>query len=105
MGKQTNKIFLICSLVLVFSLSFVPLVIGQQLAVKRQLDGTIQIRSTPTQMRAQISSIVYCRAIDELIKEEKDKLNKLVTESKYEQAKDSIDIIKGLHELRVEECK
>ena len=56
-------------------------------------------------MRAQISSIVYCRAIDELIKEEKDKLNKLIIENQYEDAKDSIDIIKGLHDLRIEECK
>ena len=105
MVKQVNKVFLVCSLVLVFSLSFGPLVMGQQIAVKRQVDGTITIKSKPIQMRAQISNIVYCRAIEELLKEEKDKLNKLVVENKYEEAKDSIDIIKGLNDLKVEECK
>ena len=76
-----------------------------QIAVKKQADGTIKMKSTPTGMKAQISYLVYCRAIGELIKEEKDKLNKLVSESRFDEAKDSIDVIRGLHELKTEECK
>jgi thiamine pyrophosphokinase len=39
------------------------------------------------------------------MKEEKEKLNKLVSESRYQEAKDSLDLMKALHELRTEECK
>ena len=76
-----------------------------QIAVKKQADGTIKMKSTPTRMKAQISYLVYCRAIKELIEEEKDRLNKLVSESRFDEAKDSIDVIRGLHELRTEECR
>ena len=76
-----------------------------QIAVKKQADGTIKMKSTPTGMKAQISYQVYCRAIVELIKEEKGKLNKLVSESRFVEAKDSIDVIRGLHELKAEECR
>jgi hypothetical protein len=49
--------------------------------------------------------MVYCRTIDELIKEEKSTLNKLISENRYGEVKDSIEIIEGLRELRVQKCK
>lgn len=105
MGKRIGKTILACSFLLIFGLYFAHDTTGQQLAVKRQTDGTIKIRSTPADIKAQISNIVYCRAIEELMKEEKEKINTLVAENRYQEAKDSIDLIKALHELRTEECK
>jgi hypothetical protein len=49
--------------------------------------------------------MVYCRTIDELIKEEKDNLNKLISSNRYGEVKDSIEIIEGLRQLKVEKCK
>jgi hypothetical protein len=49
--------------------------------------------------------MVYCRTIDELIKEEKDNLNKLISENRYNEVRDSIEIIEGLRELKVQKCK
>ena len=40
-----------------------------------------------------------------LIKEEKSTLNKLISENRYGEVKDSIEIIEGLRELRVQKCK
>jgi len=77
----------------------------QQLAVKKQTDGTIKIQSTPSKVQARISSMVYCRTIDELIKEEKDNLNKLVSDNRYGEVKDSIEIIQGLRQLKMQKCK
>lgn len=76
-----------------------------KIAVKKQADGTIKMKSSPTKMKTYISNLVYCKAIKELIKEERDKINKLVLESRFDEAKDSIDIIQGLHELRTGECR
>jgi hypothetical protein len=56
----------------------------QQLAVKKQTNGTIKIQSTPSQIKVIISSMVYCRIIDELIKEEKDSLNRLISDNRYD---------------------
>jgi hypothetical protein len=76
----------------------------QQLAVKRQTDGTIKIQSIPSRMKVLISNMVYCRTIDELIKEEKDSLNRLISDNRYDEVKDSIDIIEGLRQLKVQRC-
>jgi hypothetical protein len=56
-------------------------------------------------VKARIANMVYCRTIDELIKEEKSTLNKLISENRYGEVKDSIEIIEGLRELRVQKCK
>jgi hypothetical protein len=79
--------------------------LSQQVAIKRQTDGTIKIQSTPPKMKVRISNMVYCRTIDELIKEEKDNLNKLISSNRYGEVKDSIEIIEGLRQLKVEKCK
>ncbi|MGD8530194.1 MAG: hypothetical protein PVG97_04375, partial [Syntrophobacterales bacterium] len=105
MAKTASKVILACSFLLIFGLFSAADAVGQELAVKRQTDGSITIKSTPTKITAQVSSIVYCKAIAELMKEEKEKLNKLVSESRYQEAKDSLDLMKALHELRTEECK
>ena len=76
----------------------------QQLAIKRQTDGTIKIQSIPSRMKVLISNMVYCRTIDELIKEEKDSLNRLISDNRYDEVKDSIDIIEGLRQLKVQRC-
>jgi hypothetical protein len=78
---------------------------SQQVAIKRQTDGTIKIESTPSKMKVRISNMVYCRTIDTLIKEEKDNLNKLISANRYSEVKDSIEIIEGLRQLKVQKCK
>lgn len=78
---------------------------SQQVTIKRQTDGTIKIQNTPSKMKVRISNMVYCRTIDELIKEEKDNLNKLISGNRYGEVKDSIEIIEGLRQLKVEKCK
>jgi len=77
----------------------------QQLAVKRQTDGTIKIHNIPSQMKIRIARMVYCRTIDELIKEEKDSLNRLISDNRYDEVKDSIEIIEGLRQLKMQKCK
>jgi hypothetical protein len=77
----------------------------QQLAVKKQENGTIKIQSTPSKVEARISNMVYCRTIDELIKEEKDNLNKLISDNRYGEVKDSIEIIQGLRQLKMQKCR
>ena len=77
----------------------------QQLAVKKQTDGTIKIQSTPSKVQARITNMVYCRTIDELIKEEKDNLSKLISDNRYGEVKDSIEIIQGLRQLKVQQCR
>lgn len=77
----------------------------QQLAVKRQTDGTIKIHSIPSGMKIRIARMVYCRTIDELIKEEKDTLNRLITDNRYDEVKDSLEIIEGLRQLKMQKCR
>jgi len=89
-------------LILIFLLNTYALC--QQLAVKRQTDGTIKIQSTPSQIKVLVSNMVYCRTIDELIKEEKDSLNRLISDNRYDEVKDSIEIIEGLRQLKVQRC-
>ena len=77
----------------------------QQLAVKRQTDGTIKIQNIPSEMKIRIARMVYCRTIDELIKEEKDTLNRLISDNRYDEAKDSLEIIEGLRQLKLQKCR
>ena len=95
-----------CAFLFLFILSLLlnSYALCQQLAVKRQKDGTIKIQSTPSQMTVLISNMVYCRTIDELIKEEKDCLNRLISDNRYDEVKDSIEIIEGLRQLKVQRC-
>ena len=105
MGKKTRKAACIFVSLFMFNLTFVSSTFCQQLAIKKQRDGSIKIESTPTKVKARIANMVYCRTIDELIKEEKNTLNKLISENRYGEVKDSIEIIEGLRELRVQKCK
>jgi hypothetical protein len=105
MGKKTRKAACIFASLLMLNLTFVSSTFCQQLAIKKQRDGSIKIESTPTKVKARIANMVYCRTIDELIKEEKNTLNTLISENRYGEVKDSIEIIEGLRELRVEKCK
>jgi len=105
MHGKTKKIGCAFLFLLVLSLLFNTYALCQQLAVKRQTDGTIKIQSTPSQMKVLISSMVYCRTIDELIKEEKDSLNGLISDNRYDEVRDSIEIIEGLRQLKVQKCK
>ena len=77
----------------------------QQLVVKRQTDGTIKIHNIPSEMKIRIAQMVYCRAIDELIKEEKDTLNRLISDNRYDEVKDSLEIIEGLRQLKLQKCR
>ena len=103
----TKKKKIVCLLVfmLIFSLMFVNYAFSQQLAVKRQTDGTIKIQSTSTKMQARISNMIYCRTINELLKEEKVTLNKLISENRYGELKDSVEIIEELQALKTKQCR
>lgn len=103
----TKKKRIVCLVIfmLIFSLMFVNYTFSQQLAVKRQTDGTIKIESTSTKMKARISNMIYCRTINELLKEEKVTLNKLITENRYGELKDSVEIIEELQALRMKQCR
>lgn len=103
----TKKKRIVCLFVfmLIFSLMFVNYTFSQQLAVKRQTDGTIKIESTSTRMQARISNMIYCRTINELLKEEKVTLNKLISENRYGELKDSVEIIEELQALKMKQCK
>jgi hypothetical protein len=90
---------------LILSLIFNNYLFCQNLAVKRQTDGTIKIHNTPSQVKIRIARMVYCRTIDELIKEEKDSLNRLISNNRYDEVKDSIEIIEGLRQLKIQKCK
>ena len=105
MGKKTRKAACIFVSLFMLKLTFVSSTFCQQLAIKKQRDGSIKIESTPTKVKARIANMVYCRTIDELIKEEKNTLNKLISENRYGEVKDSIEIIEGLRDLRVQKCK
>ena len=105
MSKKTRKAACILVSLLMLNLTFVSSTFCQQLAITKQRDGSIKIESTPTKVKARIANMVYCRTIDELIKEEKNTLNTLISENRYGEVKDSIEIIEGLRELRVEKCK
>ena len=103
----TMKKRIVCLLVLmlIFSLMFVNYTFSQQLAVKRQTDGTIKIQSTSTTVKARISNMIYCRTINELLKEEKVTLNKLIAENRYGELKDSVEIIEELQALKTKQCR
>ena len=90
---------------LMLHLTFVSAIYCQQLAITKQKDGSIKIESKPTKVKARVANMVYCRTIDELIKEEKSTLNKLISENRYGEVKDSIEIIEGLRQLRVQKCQ
>ena len=98
---------LVCLLVftLIFSLMFVNYTFSEQLAVKRQTDGTIKIESTSTKMKARVSNMIYCRTINELLEEEKVTLNKLISENRYGELKDSVEIIEELQSLKTKQCR
>lgn len=105
MSKKTKKAACIFVSLLMLNLTFVSSTLCQQLTVKQQKDGSIKIESTPSKVKARVANMVYCRTIDELIKEEKSTLNKLISENRYGEVKDSIEIIQGLRELKGEKCK
>jgi len=100
--KKTGCAFLFLLIVII---SFDNYALCQQLAVKRQTDGSIKIQSTPSKMKVRIASMVYCRTIDELIKEEKDNLSRLISDNRYDEVRDSIEIIEGLQQLKMQKCK
>ena len=89
---------------LILSLLFNTCALCQQLAIKRQTDGTIKIKSTPHQIKVVISRMVYCRTTDELIKEEKDSSNRLISDNRYDEVKDSVEIIEDLRQLKMQQC-
>ena len=105
MSKKTRKAACIFVSLLMLNLTFVSSTFCQQLTIKQQKDGSIKIESTPKKVKARIANMVYCRSIDELIKEEKSTLNKLISENMYGEFKDSIENIEGIRDLRVHKCK
>ncbi len=105
MITRNKRIACLLVFMLIFSVMFVNYTFSQQLAVKRQTDGTIKIESTSTKMKARISNMIYCRTINELLKEEKVTLNKLISENRYGELKDSVEIIEELQALRIKQCK
>ena len=105
MSKKTKKAACIFVSLLMLHLTFVSSTFGEQLTVKQQKDGSIKIESTRKKVKARIANMVYCRTIDEMIKEEKNTLSKLISENRYGEVKDSIEIIEGLRELRLQKCK
>jgi hypothetical protein len=105
MHSKIRKVISVFVFLLVIFFLFNSSSLSQQVAIKRQSDGTIKIQSTPSKMKVRISNMVYCRTIDELIKEEKDNLNKLISGNRYGEVKDSIEIIEGLRQLKVQKCK
>lgn len=105
MCSKIRKIGRVFLLLTILSLLFASYAFCQQLAIRKQTDGTIKIESTPSKMKARISKMVYCRTIDELIKEEKNNLNRLISENRYGEVKDSIEIIQGLQKLKLQRCK
>ena len=105
MHGKIKKIGCAFLFLLILSLLLNSYALCQQLAVKRQTDGTIKIQSIPSKMTVLISNMVYCRTIDELIKEEKDNLNKLISDNRYGEVKDSIEIIQGLRQLKMQKCR
>ena len=105
MHSKIRKVITVFVLLLVMFFLFNSSSLSQQVAIKRQTDGTIKIQSTPSKMKVRISNMVYCRTIDELIKEEKDNLSKLISGNRYGEVKDSIEIIEGLRQLKVQKCK
>ncbi len=100
--RKIGRVFLFLT---ILSSLFATYAFCQQLAIRKLTDGTIKIESTPSKMKARISKMVYCRTIDELIKEEKNNLNRLISENRYGEVKDSIEIIQGLQKLKVQRCK
>jgi len=105
MSKKTRKAACIFVSLLMLNLTFVSSTFSQQLTVKKQKDGSIKIQNAPTKVKARIANMVYCRTIDELIKEEKSTLTKLISENRYGEVKDSVEIIEGLRGLKVQKCK
>ena len=105
MGDKTRKTGRVSLFLTIFTVVFVGSAFCQELAVRKQTDGTIKITSTPAEVKARVSDMVYCRTIDELMKEEKDHLNRLIAENRYEEVKDSIEILEGLHDLKMQKCK
>jgi hypothetical protein len=105
MHRKIGKIGCAFLFLLVVTLLFNTYTFSQQLAVKKQTDGTIKIQSTPSKMKVRVESMVYCRTIDELIKEEKDNLNRLITDNRYDEVKDSVEIIQGLRQLKMQKCE
>ena len=105
MGDKTRKTGRVSLFLTILTVVFVGSAFCQELAVRKQTDGTIKITSTPAEVKARVSDMVYCRTIDELMKEEKDHLNRLIAENRYEEVKDSIEILQGLHDLKMQKCK
>ena len=105
MHRKMKKIGSALFFLLILSLLLDSYGFCQQLAVKKQTNGTIKIQSTPSKVQARISNMVYCRTIDELIKEEKENLTKLISDNRYGEVKDSIEIIQGLRQLKVQQCR
>lgn len=105
MHRKITKIGCIFLFLFLFFMLFSSCGFCQELAVKKQTDGTIKIQSTPSQTKVRISAMVYCKTIDELIKEEKDNLNKLISDNRYGEVKDSIEIIEGLRLLKMQKCE
>ena len=105
MNTKKKRIVCLVVFMLIFSFMFVNYTFSQQLAVKRQTDGTIKIEGTSTKMKARISNMIYCRTINELLEEEKVNLNKLISENRYGELKDSVEIIEELQALKVKQCR
>jgi hypothetical protein len=105
MQKKIRKICYCFLFLFTINIVFNGNALCQELAVKKQTDGTIKIQSTPSEMKVRISNMVYCRTIDELIKEEKDNVNRLISDNRYEEVKDSIEILEGLRLLKMQKCK
>jgi hypothetical protein len=105
MHRKIKKIGCVFLFLLIPGLLFNSYAFSQQLAIKRQTDGSIKIQSTPSKVNVRIAGMVYCRTIDELIKEEKDNLNRLISNNRYDEVKDSIEIIEGLRQLQTQKCK
>ena len=105
MRKKERKIVCLLVSMIIISLLFANSSFSQQLAVKRQTDGTIKIESTSTKIKTRISNMVFCKTIDELIKEEKNTVNKLLSDDMYEEVKESVEIIQELHALKLKQCR
>jgi hypothetical protein len=97
--RKIGRVFLFLTIFISLSVSFA---FCQKLAVRKQTDGTIKITSTPAKVKARISNMVYCRTIDEIMKEEKSNLNTLISENRYKEVKDSIEILEGLQDLKIQ---
>ena len=73
--------------------------------MKRLTDGIIKIESTSTKMKTYISNMIFNKTVNELIKEAKNKVNKLLSGNMHGELRESVEIIQELQALEVKQCR